>query len=81
MARPAKTGGKAAQAALNFVDHWLSEVVDLMSDELNYRQRYNLRIQILKYVLYGDRRRSNDEQVQNCFQFIITTYINSEETL
>lgn len=81
MARPSTTGGKAAREALDFVDHWLSEVVDLMSEELNFRQRYKLRIQILKYVLSGDRRRAKDVTVQRCFEFIITTYINTEETL
>lgn len=81
MARPSTHGGKAARAALNFVDHWLSEVVDLMSDELNFHQRYCLRIQILRYILEGDRQRAKDTKVQRCFEFILTTYINLEETL
>ena len=81
MARPSTHGGKAAREALNFVDHWLSEVVDLASDELNFRQRYCLRLQILKYIVSGDRQRAKDAEVQQCFEFIIKTYINIEETL
>lgn len=79
MGRRAKGGGKAAQDALSFVDPFISHIVDLYATDLNPKQRYNLRVMILSYEEYGDRRRSKDTKVEADFEDIITMYIEPNE--
>lgn len=80
MARPIKSGGKAAKEMLDFVDMNLSKIVDILSADLNFRQRYSLRLRVLKYLAYGDRRRDKDPMVHECFRDVIENYVNVYET-
>ena len=78
--RPIKTGRDAVREALRYIDNSLSEIVDIESDELNFRQRDKLRRKVIRYLLYGDRRRTNnDEQLQAVFEYIVIMYIEPEE--
>ncbi len=78
--RPIKTGRDAVREALRYIDNSLSEIVDIESDELNFRQRDKLRRKVIIYLLYGDRRRTNnDEQLQAVFEYIVIMYIEPEE--
>lgn len=81
MARPHTNNGDAAREALQMMDKWLSDVVDIVSTELNNRQRYQLRLKIIRYQMIGERCRDKDPMVHECFVEIVTTYINPYETL
>lgn len=81
MARPSKSGREASREALDYINHWLCQIVDLMSEDLTFKQRHRLRVQIIKYILKGDRMRSKDAQIQKCFESIVLNYINADETL
>ena len=78
--RPIKSGRDAVRVALRYINKWLSTVVDIESEELNFRQRDKLRRKVIRYLLYGDRRRTNnDEQLQAVFEYIVKMYIEPEE--
>lgn len=78
--RPVKSGRDATRETLRFINYNISNIVDIESDELNFRQRDKLRRKVIKYLLYGDRRRTrNDEQLQKVFEYIVTMYIEPEE--
>ena len=78
--RPIKSGRDAVREALRYINKWLSTVVDIESEELNFRQRDKLRRKVIRYLLYGDRRRTNnDEQLQAVFEYIVKMYIEPEE--
>ena len=78
--RPVKSGRDAVRETLRYLDSNLSDIVDIESSDLNFRQRYTLRLKVIRYLLFGDRRRTrNDEQLQKVFEYVITAYIEPEE--
>lgn len=77
--RPTTTGRDAVKEMLDYLDPLLSETVDDLTEELNFRQRDRLRRQILKYLIRGIRQRSKDRVQQQMYEYIIINYVRPEE--